>query len=153
MSRVPKSLAIAFLFGLLALAPAASAQRFGGGFRGGGFGARGGFGFAPRVYVGAGWYNPWGYAPYGYGYWSGPYYGAYGYEYQSHPKNGDVKIDTKAKDALVYVDGGYAGKSKDLRKFPLSPGNHTIELRDPSGNVYHSEQINVISGKTIDIRG
>jgi hypothetical protein len=131
MSRILKISAIALL-ALLMLAPMASAQHRGRVI------VRGGFGF-----YGPGWYNPyWG------PYWGGPYgyyYGGYG------PNTGEIKIETPAKDALVYVDGGYAGLSGKLRHFNLAPGAHDIELRDPSGRTFLQEHINVIRGKTIDI--
>jgi len=130
MSRIAKSFAIALL-ALLMFAPMASAQRRGRVIIRGGFGFRG-----PAFY---GYYGPyWGW-PYGY------YYGGYG------PATGEVKIETPAKDALVYVDGGYAGLSGKLRHFHLAPGNHDIELRDPSGKMFLQQHITVIAGKTIDI--
>ena len=132
MSRILKFSAIALL-ALLMLAPMASAQRGGGGFRGG---FRGGFGF----------YGPGFYGPYWGGYW-GPY-GYYGY---GGPAMGEVKIDTPAKDALVYVDGGYAGLSGKLRHFNLTAGTHDIELRDPSGHAFFQEHVQVLRGKTIDV--
>jgi hypothetical protein len=61
---------------------------------------------------------------------------------------GKVKFDTKAKDAMVYVDGGYAGTVGSLKTFPLRAGTHNIELRDPSGHAYFQESVNVIGGKT-----
>src|SRR5579862_3598742 len=145
MTRILKVSAIALL-ALLMMAPMASAQRGGGihgGFRGGfrgGFhgGFHGGFGF-----FGPGWYG------YGWGpYWDYPY--AYGY-YSPGPSSGTVKIETQAKDDLVYVDGGYAGLSGKLRHFHLAAGDHTIELRDPSGHTFYQEKIEVIPGKTIEI--
>jgi len=136
MTKILKFSAIALL-AILMVAPAASAQRFGGGFRGGFRGGfHGGFGF-----YGPGW---WGYG------W-GPYWGPYGYYYSPGPATGEVKIETPAKDALVYVDGGYAGLSGKLRHFHLSPGSHQIELRDPSGRTFYQEQINVLPGKTVEI--
>ncbi len=145
MTRILKFSAIALL-ALLMTAPMASAQRFHGG-RGwgghrrviirGGFGGR--FGF-----FGPGWY--------GYGW--GPYWGGgYGYYGNLGPATGEVKIKTPAKDVLVYVDGGYAGLSGKLRHFQLAAGSHNIELRDPSGNTFYQEKIQVLPGKTIDIGG
>lgn len=130
MSRILKFSAIALL-ALLMLAPMVSAQRRGRVI------IRGGFGF----------YGPGFYHPYWGGYWGRPYgyYGGYG------AATGEVKIETSAKDALVYVDGGYAGLSGKLRHFNLAPGAHEIELRDPSGKSFLQEHINVIRGKTIDI--
>lgn len=127
MNRFLKYSAIALL-SLLMMAPMASAQR-------GRIIVRGGFGF-----YGPGWYGAWGW---------GPYWGPYGY-YPS-PSAGQVKIETPAKDALVYVDGGYAGLSGKLRHFYMSPGPHDIELRDPSGHTFYQEKVNILPGKTIDI--
>jgi hypothetical protein len=62
-----------------------------------------------------------------------------------------VKIETRAKDALVYVDGGYAGTVGKLKAFSLKPGPHDIELRDPSGHAYYQERINVLVGKTLKL--
>lgn len=137
MSRILKASAIALL-ALLMFAPMASAQR--GGHFGGHFGGRGGFGF-----YGPGFYG-FGYGPYWDGYWSGPY----GY-YSGGSATGEIKIDTPAKDALVYVDGGYAGLSGKLRHFHLAAGKHDIELRDPSGKAFFEEHVQVLPGKTIDI--
>ena len=105
---------------------------------------RGGFGFGPAFY-GPGYWGGW----YGPG-WYGPY-GAY-YAAPSEAENtGQVKIDTKAKDAMVYVDGGYAGTVGDLKTFHLKAGEHNIELRDPSGHSYYQEHINVVPGKTLKL--
>jgi hypothetical protein len=131
MSRILKALAISTL-GLAMLAPVASAR-------------------PPRVFIGGGWGPGWGW--YGPAYW-GPYYGPYyyGYGYDAS-RNGEVKLQTKAKDAMVYVDGGYAGVSGKLKKFHLRAGTHNIELRDPSGHTFFQEQVNVIAGKTVEISG
>jgi hypothetical protein len=83
----------------------------------------------------------------GFGFYGPGFYGPYG----GGPATGEIKIDTPAKDALVYVDGGYAGLSGKLRHFNLAPGAHDIELRDPSGKVFFQEHVQVITGKTIDI--
>ena len=64
-----------------------------------------------------GWYDPW---------W-GPAYGPYAYGPAQYA--GDVKIVTERKDALIYVDGGYAGRADKLKKFTLPSGNHDIETR------------------------
>jgi len=58
---------------------------------------------AVRVFVGGpvvygGWYAP---------YW-GPYWGPYGYR-TYYPNSGEVKLDTKVKDAQVFINGAYAG--------------------------------------------
>jgi len=129
MSRLLKVLAIALL-AILVFVPAASAQHRV--FVSGGF-----VGFGPGWY-GPGWYG-WGWG--------------YPYAYAPGPSSGEVKFVDVAKDALVYVDGGYAGTAGKLKKFALRPGNHNIELRDPSGHTFHQEKIHVIPGKTLEIHG
>lgn len=136
MSRILKLSGIALL-SLFFLVPVASAQHF-----------RGGFVYGP----GWGWYGPgwgWGwYGPYGYG-WGYPYGGEYG----PVQRTGEVKLEGVAKDALVYVDGAYAGTAGKLKHFRLDTGNHNIELRDPSGHTFHQEKVDVLPGKTLEIHG
>jgi hypothetical protein len=64
---------------------------------------------------------------------------------------GNVKIDTKRKDVMVYVDGGFAGRITDLKKFSLPAGNHDIELRDSRGQPIFKEQVQVIPQKTVEV--
>ncbi len=118
---------------MISAPPASAAVRVG-------FGYRGGIGIG--VY-GGGWYPGWGY---GWGY--GP--AGYGFGYYGSPA-GHVKIDTPDKSAAVFVDGGYVGPVAKNKKFPLRPGNHVVELRDPNGQVVYSEQVNVMRGRTVDI--
>src|ERR1700739_1190799 len=108
---------------LLAVGPAASAQR----------GIRRGV-----VVVGPGpFYGPWY-----------PYYGYYPYPPgYAVPNYGEVKIDPPRKDAEVYIDGGYAARIKEAKKFALRPGNHEVELRDSEGTFFH-EQVAVTIGHT-----
>jgi hypothetical protein len=133
MVRLLKLSGIALL-SLFFLAPAASAH-----FRGGFVGV-----YGPAW----GWYGPgWGwYGPYGWGW-------GYGYGYAPVPNSGHVKLERVAKDALVYVDGGYAGTAGKLKNFALRTGSHQIELRDPSGHVFHQEKVEVLPGKTLEING
>jgi PEGA domain-containing protein len=127
MSRFWKASAVALL-ALLTLTPVASAQRRRTVIVGGG-------GFYGPVWWGPGWYGPW---------W-GPAYAPY-------PLTGNVKIVTHDKSDSVYVDGGYVGVTRKVKKFPLRPGNHDIALRDPRGHTFFQERVYVIAGKTIDIR-
>ena len=114
------------LLSLLTFAPVASAR--GRVIIGGGYGF-----YGPRYY---GWYSPYRGGPYGY------YPGA---------NDGNVKIVTQVKGDSIFVDGGFAGITGKLKKFPLRPGTHTIELRDRSGRRYYQERIEVIRGKTIEV--
>jgi hypothetical protein len=100
---------------------------------------------AVRVFVGGGYYAPfWGpyWSPYAYGM---PYYG-YGY----YPNSGQVELDTKVKDAGVYINGAYAGTTHDNKTMHLRPGNYKIEIR-VGGNTQYAETIFVTAGKTIHI--
>jgi hypothetical protein len=118
------------LLAFASFVPAASARGlyFGGGYMGGGFGP----GFYPGGY-------------YGYGPWYGPRY------YPVSPV-GEVQISAKQKGNQIFVDGGFAGRTGQLKKFPLRTGTHTIELRNAKGDTYYKEQINVLAGKKLKIQ-
>jgi hypothetical protein len=134
MNRYTKII-LTSLLALVFIVPAASARPrvivgFGGGFYGPGF-------------YGPAWYGPYGYY--------GPY--AYGPYYNVVPNSGQVKFENTPKDAIVYVDGGYAGTVGNLKTFPLKAGEHDVELRDPSGHTYYQEHLNVLAGKTLKLNG
>jgi len=116
---------------LMTLVPmSASARGFGGGrvFVG------------PRYFVG-GWYGP---------YW-GPYWGPYGYGgYYAYPNTGEVKLDTKVKDAQVFLNGAYAGTTQENKKMHLRPGSYNIDIRE-GGHSQFSERIYVAAGKTLHL--
>jgi len=98
------------------------------------------------VFVGSG-FAPMGW--YGYGY--GPFYRPYPYgAYYGVPNAGQVKLDTKVKDAQVFVDGAYAGTSGKLKTMWMRPGTYTIELRAP-GRAQFAEKIYVVAGKTVHV--
>ena len=129
-----------FLGVLLATIPAAEAR---GGYRGG---YRGGV--TVRPYFG-GYYSPWGYGYPGYGGYYGGYYGGFGINV--HRNQGKLKIDTKQKDAEVYLNGSFAGSAKDMKSTWLKEGTYDLEVRGPGGERY-AKQIYVVSGKTIHVR-
>jgi PEGA domain len=112
---------------LMTLAPTtASAAIRGGVFIGG-----------PGFY--GGWYGP-GWGPY---YW-GPYWGPY---YYGYPYAGEVKIDTKVKDAQVFINGAYAGTTKEDKTMHLRPGSYNIEIKEGERTAF-SQQVYVAAGKT-----
>ena len=125
------TISLVALLAIFLIVPVASARPhvFVRGYWGPGF-------YGPSWY---GWYGPGWYAPYGY------------YGYERGPSTGSIKFDTKAKDATVYVDGGYAGTVKEVGTLKLRPGNHTIELRDPSGKTFFQQQVDVMPGKTLKL--
>lgn len=140
MTRLLKWAGIGLL-ALMTCVPVASARGFGGGFRGGFGGYGGGF------YAGTGFYGF--YPGFAYGPWYGPWYGP-GYYPMSNI--GKVEIVTKHKGDQIFVDGGFAGLTGDLKTFPLRAGSHTIELRNSQGQTYYQERVNVIAGKKLKIQ-
>ena len=92
-------------------------------------------------------FAPMGYYGYGYGY--GPFYRPYG-AYYGVPNAGQVKLDTKVKDAQVFVDGAFAGTSGKLKTMWMRPGTYNIELRAP-GQAQFAEKIYVVAGKTVHV--
>ena len=94
-------------------------------------------------YYGAGFYRPfwgpyWGWGP---GYY-GPYY--------ANPNAGEVKLDTKVKDALVYINGSYAGTTKQNKSMYLRPGSYNIEVKE-AGQTHYAEKIYVVANKTLHL--
>ena len=107
--------------------------------------ARGRFG----VFVGPsfgpyGWYGPYAFGPYAYG----PFY-PYGPAFGT-PNAGEVKLDTKLKDAEVFVNGNYAGTVRELKSMTMRPGDYSIEIRD-EGRTTFQQDIHVIAGKTMKL--
>lgn len=89
-------------------------------------------------------YTPGWYAPYWGAYWGpGPYY--------AFPNSGDVKLDTKVKDAQVFIDGSYAGTTKENKTMHLRPGSYNIEIKQ-NGQTAFSQEVYVAAGKTIHLQ-
>ena len=79
-------------------------------------------------------------------YWGAPYYGAY----YAHPNSGEVKLETKVKDAEVFINGAFAGMTKDNKHMYLRPGNYNIEIRQAGQTAFH-QQVYVTAGKTLKL--
>jgi hypothetical protein len=95
----------------------------------------------PRFY-GGGFYSPfWG------AYWGPGYYGPY----YAYPNSGEIKLDTKVKDAQVFINGSYAGTTHDNKTMHLRPGSYHIEIRE-GGQTPFAEQIYVVAGKTLHLQ-
>src|SRR5258708_39242354 len=97
------------------------------------------------VVVGRPYYGGW-YRPYWGPYW-GPYYGGY---YSAYPNAGEVKLDTKVKDAQVFINGAYAGTTHHNKSMYLRQGNYTIEIKEV-GRTRYAEKIYVVAGKTLHL--
>lgn len=112
-------------------------------------------GAAQRIFVrphvafgyGYGWGPAWYYSPYYY-----PAYYPVGGVYAVAPRGGEVKIDTHLKDASVYVDGGFAGSTAKLKHFSLKSGNHDIEVRNTAGQTLFHDKVQVLPGRTVEIK-
>ena len=98
-------------------------------------GFRGGFFVGPPI-------RPWG--------WYAPYYGPYGYGPYVYPNAGEVKLDTKEKDAEVFINGAYAGTAGKLKSMWMRPGSYELEIRARGRDPY-AERIYVVAGKTLHV--
>jgi hypothetical protein len=96
---------------------------------------------AVRVVVGGGYYGGF-YSPFWGSYWGPGYY--------AYPNSGEVKLDTKVKDAQVFIDGAYAGTSQQNKTMHLRPGSYNIEIRE-AGRTQYSETVYVVAGKTLHL--
>ncbi|MGD1090720.1 MAG: PEGA domain-containing protein [Bryobacteraceae bacterium] len=101
---------------------------------------RGGFVVAAPVFYG-GFYAP---------FW-GPYWGpGYVGPYYAYPNSGEVKLDTKVKDAQVFINGSYAGTTHENKTMRLRPGSYNIEIRE-GGQTPFAQKIYVAAGKTLHL--
>jgi|SRR5689334_3750173 PEGA domain len=91
----------------------------------------------------SGWYGGW-YRPFWGPYW-GPYYG-----YSYYPNSGEVKLDTKVKDAQVFINGAYAGTTHENKTMHLRPGNYRIEIREGNQTQF-AQNVYVVAGKTLHL--
>src|SRR5690242_9303098 len=99
-----------------------------------------------RPYYG-GFYRPyWG--PYWGAYW-GPYWG-YSNFYDAHPNTGEVKLETKVKDAQVFINGSYAGTTKENKTMYLREGSYNIEIREGDATPF-AQRVYVTPGKTVKL--
>jgi hypothetical protein len=120
--------------------PAMARPHWGGGFYGGWYGPY--YPYGPYGYWGP-YYSPYGWGAYGY-----PYYGPDGYYYGGR-RLGEVRIKSPDKNASVYINGSYAGRAHDLKRFYLKPGAYSIELRT-EGQVW-KHRIYVLADRSVKI--
>ena len=67
-----------------------------------------------------------------------------------YPRAGEVKLDTKVKDAEVFINGAYAGTTGKLKSMWLRPNTYDLEIRAP-GRAPYDERIYVVAGKTLHV--
>ena len=63
---------------------------------------------------------------------------------------GEVKLDTKVKDAQVFIDGAYAGTTKENKTMYLRPGSYNIQIRE-NGQTPFAQQVYIAAGKTVHL--
>jgi len=89
------------------------------------------------------------------GYYSpfwGPYWGpGYAGPMYAYPNSGQVKLDTKIKDAQVFINGSYAGTTHQNKTMRLRPGTYNIEIRE-GGQTPFAQQVYVVAGKTLHLQ-
>jgi hypothetical protein len=104
-------------------------------------------GLGGRGFVGGYWGGPY----WGGGYW-GPYaYGPYwGPGYYAYPYTGEIKLDTKVKDAQVFINGAFAGTTHDAKKMHLRPGTYDIQIRE-GGKTQFDQKVYVAGGMTVHL--
>jgi PEGA domain len=114
------------LFGLLTLAPVASAR-------------------PPRIIFRG---------DFGYPVWFSPYWGPnYIYTYPVPVTyTGELKIKAPMPGASIYVDGGVVGVTGKVKNLPLPAGIHEVQLRDPDGRTFYQESVEIIPGRTTQIQ-
>jgi hypothetical protein len=79
----------------------------------------------------------------------GPYWGSpYGPYYYTNA--GEVKLDTKVRDAQVFINGAYAGTTHENKTMHLRPGSYNIEIRE-AGHPQFTENVYVVAGKTLHL--
>lgn len=84
------------------------------------------------------WYSGWAHP----GYWGG---------FLQGPGMGEIKLKSAPKEAVVYLDGAYAGEVAKLKSMWLEPGVYQLEVRDEAGQSWQ-KKIYVLSGKTLDLQ-
>ena len=87
--------------------------------------------------------------PYAVG-WYSPFWGPYWGPYYAYPNAGEVKLDTKVKDAQVFINGAYAGTTHENKTMHLRSGSYNIEIRE-AGQTHFSERVYVAAGKTLHL--
>jgi hypothetical protein len=70
--------------------------------------------------------------------------------YYGNPNIGEVKLDTKVKDAQVFINGAYAGTTHDNKSMHMFPGNYRIEIVE-AGQTRYAGKIYVVAGKTLHL--
>jgi hypothetical protein len=96
---------------------------------------------------------PFGYPWYPYSYTAYPslwYHPGWYIGFSYHEGMGEVKLRSNPEDADVFLDDGFAGKSKDLKTLWLEPGAYNLRV-EAANHAPFSLRIYVLGGKTLKI--
>lgn len=108
------------------------------------------YGYMPAAW-GPGYWRPWGPAwwdPFWFNGWAHPgFWNGFAYG----PGTGEVKLNSAPKEAMVYLDGAFAGTADKLKNIWLEPGAYNLELRDDQGRSWE-KRIYVLTGKTLALK-
>jgi hypothetical protein len=66
------------------------------------------------------------------------------------PGLGAVRVSNAPRDAVVLIDGAYAGEARKLKSMWLEPGVYNMEVR--LGDSAFQRKVYVLSGKTLELR-
>lgn len=80
------------------------------------------------------------------GYWGHPYY--YALPVRS-ANSGQLKVDTNAKEASVYINGAYAGTVREMKTIRLRSGSYDIEVRNTNGGVFDQKVFVPVDKKVV----
>ncbi|MBZ5554888.1 MAG: hypothetical protein LAO21_19405 [Acidobacteriia bacterium] len=100
--------------------------------------------------------SPYFWDPFYYGFWPSywvypSFYPAYHPGYFLPGQGGEVRLQTNAKTAEVYLNSAFAGIAGHLKSFWLAPGVYELEIRTEKG-VILQQRIYVLTGKTIRVK-
>jgi hypothetical protein len=105
---------------------------------------------ASAAFRGGVWFGgPYAYGWYGPGPYWGPYWGGY-YGYGYYNNMGAIKVDTKAKNAEIFINGAFASNTHDNKTLHLRPGTYNVEIRE-GGQMRLSQRVYVTAGKTLHL--
>jgi hypothetical protein len=71
--------------------------------------------------------------------------------YSISGQGGEVRLETNAKTAEVYLNSAFAGIAGQLKSFWLAPGVYELEVRSEN-RVIFQQRIYVLTGKTIRVK-
>src|SRR6185295_19148727 len=63
--------------------------------------------------------------------------------------SGELKVDTNAKDASVYINGAFAGTVRHMKTIWLRSGTYNVEVRNTNGGMFDQKVFIPIDKKVV----